>query len=109
METYIDIPDEESERFQDILEANATGRVRPVHKTRFQRGTERGIELGIERGQLLEARTAVRELLEARFGALPAEVVEPVNAAADLDALRLWLRTAATAADLAAFRAAVGL
>lgn len=101
VETYIDIPEEESERFQGILEENATGRVQPVHKTRFQRGTERG--------QLLEARAAVRELIEARFGAVPAEVAEAVDAATDRDTLRLWLRTAATAADLATFRAAVGL
>ena len=57
IETYIDIPDADSDHFQDILEANATGRVPAMHKTRVQvahkKGIEQGIERGVEEGQLL--------------------------------------------------------
>jgi hypothetical protein len=105
VETYIDLPAVELERFWGIIDANATGRVRPVNKTRVQMAEERGIEEGLLRG----LRAAVVELLEARFTLVPAELAERVNSTTDANALRQLLRTAATAADLTAFRTAVGL
>ncbi len=113
VETYIDLPEEELARFRGMIEANATGRVPAVNKTRVQiaeeKAMEKGKEMGIEEGLLRGLRAAVTELLEARFGPVPPELTERVNATTDPGTLRLWLRTAATAADLATFRTAFGL
>jgi hypothetical protein len=109
VETYIELPEAELTRFRGIIDANATGRVRPVNKTRVQLAEERGREQGREEGVLRGQRAAVGELLEARFGPVQPELLERVNATTDPDALRRLLRTAATAADLATFRDAVGL
>jgi hypothetical protein len=56
----------ELERFQDILEANATGRVQPVNKTSYDRGLEQGRQEGRQFGQVLAIRAAVFELLETK-------------------------------------------
>lgn len=113
VETYIELPEEELARFRGIIDANATGRVRPVNKTRVQiaeeKGMEIGKEIGLEEGLLRGLRAAVGELLEARFAPVPPELLERVNVTADPDTLRRWLRTAATAPDLATFRDGVGL
>ena len=109
VETYIELPEEELARFRGIIDANATGRVRPVNKTRVQIAEEKGMEIGLEEGLLRGLRAAVGELLEARFAPVPPELLERVNVTADPDTLRRWLRTAATAPDLATFRDGVGL
>jgi len=113
VETYIELPDTDLVRFRDIIDTNATGRIKPVNKTRVQlaeeRGMEKGIQEGMEQGLLRGLRAAVTELLEARFGTVSAELTELVNAVPDPDTLHLWLRSAATATDLATFRATFGL
>ncbi len=104
VETYIELPEEELTRFRGIIDANATGRVQPVNKTRVQIAEEKGMEKGIEEGLLRGLRAAVCELLEARFAPVPTELLARVNATTDPDALRQCLRTAATATDLTAIR-----
>jgi len=109
VEAYIDLPPEELARFHGILEANATGRVPPMNKTRVQiaeeRGIEKGREEGMEKGLILATRAAVLELLEARFGPVPVDLVALVAATDDLGTLRRWLRSTGIATDLLAFRA----
>lgn len=113
VETYIDLPAAELERFWGIINANATGRVPAVNKTRVQmaeeKGREEGREIGLGEGLLRGLRAAVGELLEARFAPVPADLIERVNATTDADALRRWLRAAATAADVGTLRTAAGL
>lgn len=108
IETYIDIPDEDSKRFQDILELNATGRVPVMHKTRVQiaheEGIEKGIEKGIEEGHHRGMRAAVTELLEARFGTVPPEFVEWLGTVSDQSSLRRLLVAASQAASFDEFR-----
>jgi len=120
VETYIDIPEEESRKFQDILEANATGRVPAMHKTRVQiareegieegigKGIERGIEQGFEAGRLQGQRAAITELLEARFGTVPAELAAWLASISEPTELRRILIAAGTSASLGVFRATVG-
>ncbi len=116
IETYIDIPDEDSKRFQDILEANATGRVPAMHKTRVQiahekgieKGIEEGIEKGMEEGHHRGMRAAVTELLEAKFGPIPIEFIEWVGAVTDQPSLRRLLVAAGTAASFEEFRLSTG-
>ncbi len=108
VETYIDLPGDDLERFRGMIEANATGRVPAVNKTRVQLAEERGVEKGIEKGERRARRAMVLELLEARFGPVPTEIVERIETL-DIDALRATLLKVGTAESLAAFRTAVGL
>ena len=120
IETHIDIPDADSDRFQDILEANATGRVPAMHKTRVQvahekgieqgieRGVKRGIERGVEEGQLLALRAAVTELFEARFGSVPPGFAEWLRPIPEPTSLRRILIAAGTAASVEAFHTLTG-
>ena len=112
IETYIDIPDADSDRFQDILEANATGRVPAMHKTRVQvaheKGIEQGIERGVEEGQLLALRAAVTELFEARFGSVPPGFAEWLRPIPEPTSLRRILIAAGTAASVEAFHTVTG-
>ncbi len=105
IETYIELPEPELVRFREIINANATGRVQPVNKTRVQLAEEQGME----KGRILAMRAAVLELLEARFGDIPADIADLVNVSAELDTLRRWHRAAATAPNLTAFRTAIGI
>ncbi len=120
VETYIDIPDSDSDRFQDILEANATGRVPAMHKTRVQvahekgiergieRGREEGIEQGLEEGQLRGLRAAITELFEARFGSVPAGFADWIRAIAEASTLRRILIAAGTVASVEEFQTSIG-
>lgn len=136
VEAYIDLPEEEIRRFRGILEANATGRVPPMNKTRAQiaeeqgmerglaRGTqiglEKGTEIGIEKGkeigkeigmaegQLRALRAAVAESFEARFGAVPADLSTHLAGVHEEAELRRLLRAVVTAADAATAQTAFG-
>jgi hypothetical protein len=109
IENYIDIPEENSNEFRDILEANATGRVPPMHKTRVQIAREEGIEQGLLEGHLRGQRVAVTELLEAKFGPVPTGITDSLSAIGDPLQLRRLLIAAGTSVSFAEFRAAVGL
>ncbi len=61
---------------------------------------EKGLQQGIERGRVIAGRQAVLELLETRFGPVPEEVRERVDAQTNLERLRSWLRLAATCPTL---------
>lgn len=104
IETYIELPEAELARFREAVNAHATGRIQPVNKTRVQLAEEKGME----QGRILTMRAAVLELLEARFGAVPDDIADRVNATDAIDTLRGWHRAAATTADLATFRATLG-
>ena len=116
VETYIEIPEENSQKFRDILDANATGRIKPMNKTRVQIAREEGIEQGIERGiekGLLEGhlrgqRAAVTELLEAKFGPVPSAFCDSLSSIADPTELRRHLVAAAMSVSFAEFLMTVG-
>jgi flagellar biosynthesis/type III secretory pathway protein FliH len=81
VEAYLPVSEVEAARFQVIIEANATGRVSAVNKTRTDRAKDAGIQEGLHQGRLegmqQGRRAALLELLEARldaaFGPLSAE------------------------------------
>lgn len=52
---------------------------------------------------------AILEILEARFGRVPADMAKAISAVTDLSRLRTWVRLTATATSLEEFRAAAGL
>ena len=59
-----------------------------------------GIDKGRAEGQLMACRQNILDLVEVRFGAVPYDVRERVQAEADLARLRAWHRQAATCAKL---------
>ncbi len=107
VETHIEIPEENSQKFRDILDANATGRIKPMNKTRVQiareEGIERGIEQGLLEGHLRGQRAAVTELLEAKFGPVPPAFCDSLSTIADSAELRRLLVAAAMSASFAEF------
>jgi hypothetical protein len=72
LEAYAELDEVQKERLQALLHTEAYKEVEPLMKTTY----ERGIECGIEQG---ERRSALR-LLEAKFGPLPTEVKQQVEA-----------------------------
>ncbi len=64
---------------------------------------------GRAEGEIAARRAVVLELLEALFGAIPAEVTDRVRATADTDTLKRWLIAAGKADSLPGFRAAAGV
>jgi hypothetical protein len=67
-------------------------------------GIEKGLQQGLQQGSLQEGRQMVLEAVAVRFGAVPAEVAEAVNAVDSEETLRSLLRQAITCTDLEAFR-----
>ncbi len=61
---------------------------------------------GLQQGQVIAAQQAVLELLEVRFGAVPEELRERVNAERNCQRLRRWHRLAATCPALKDLRLA---
>jgi hypothetical protein len=70
-----------------------------------EEGLAQGLERGLEKGRQEAAQAAVLDVLEARFGAVPAEVVQRVRNLADEAKLRQASRLAATAPSFADFLA----
>jgi hypothetical protein len=66
----------QNERLQALLHAEPYQEVEPLMKTTYERGIEQGIERGIEQGE----RRLTLQLLEAKFGPLPAEVEQQLDA-----------------------------
>jgi hypothetical protein len=71
-----------------------------IAETWEQELVARGIALGEARGQLQEACTTLRMLLEDRFGALPAPLIAQIEAVAELERLRGAIRQSSQLAAL---------
>lgn len=65
---------------------------------------EEGIKQGLQQGMQQTAREAVEEVLQARFGAVPASVTEKLQMIEEVTVLKKLLRVATTAAGMADFR-----
>jgi hypothetical protein len=83
LEAYAELDEAQKERVQALLHTEAYREVEPLMETTYERGIERGIEQG-------ERRSALR-LLEAKFGPLPAEVKQRVEALSPEALARLQL------------------
>lgn len=77
----------------------------PIELMADERGHKRGLQEGVQEGRQEQARRAVLEVLETRFGAVPGEVVEKVQAVSDSDRLRQMHRRAVTSPSVADFLA----
>jgi hypothetical protein len=89
-------------------DAKVRGYFRPVWREAFpelleaeeQRGIEKGMEQGIEKGRIVEARRALRAVLEARGLAVGDVEGARIDGCEDAATLEVWLRRAAVAADV---------
>ena len=73
----------------------------------LKEGLEKGLEKGIQKGLLQNAREAILDVLDTRFGEVPDSVREQVNALCSEPILKELLRRAARASSLAEFSVAL--
>ena len=101
--------------FRELLHQSDPHKVMPFVTSieRFAReeglaqGLSQGREEGREEGQMLALKESIRDLLEARFGTTPQEILDQMDGVSDLKTLRLWNRRAAIIQSLEAFQALV--
>ncbi len=77
------------------------------HKEGEEQGEQRGELKGEQRGEEKALRESILDILEERFGEVPEDLRARVNVLHDLRALKSLVRSAASALDLQAFRAAL--
>ncbi|HRI12225.1 MAG TPA: Yae1 family protein [Verrucomicrobiota bacterium] len=73
----------------------------------LQEGRQEGIQKGLLVGRVEAAREDIQEALLARFGPLPAELIQAIEAVSERAQLRRWLRLAVTVPSLEAFQGAM--
>lgn len=78
-----------------------------IMATLAEKWTEAGIQQGIEQGSVATAQETLLELLDARFGTVPASFSERIRATHDMALLRTLNKAAATAKSLEEFSATV--
>ncbi|MDU9050030.1 MAG: hypothetical protein Q3M30_14370 [Candidatus Electrothrix sp. Rat3] len=92
------LPKPKALEFRNALEQFEEGRKMPyvtsTERIAREEGMMQGITQGISRGQLENAREAVLDILEVRFGQLAAAMQEKINSCADLRKLKKVLRQA---------------
>ena len=107
VEAYIDVDDSTLAAFHNRLERNATGRLKPMNKTRVElaeeRGEQKGRQEGRQEGLILATRAVLRELLEAKYGSIPEELENEISEEGDVAALRKWIVCAGKESTLEAF------
>ncbi len=86
-------------RVEKIVEPQLRSTAMTIAEQYIERGIQKGLEQGIEKGQ----RADILEALEIRFGTVPEEVRETVEAASGQSRLRALLRAAITSATLEEF------
>ena len=107
----IPLPDDLKLQFRNQLQQRLPDKTMP-HITLFEElalkeGLEKGLEKGIQKGLLQNAREAILDVLDTRFGEVPDSVREQVNALCSEPTLKELLRRAARASSLDEF--SVGL
>ena len=97
--------------FRELLHQSNPHKVMPfvtsIERFAREEGLVKGRQEGREEGQILALKESIRDLLEARFGVAPQEILVQLDEVSDLTALRLWNRRAATIQSLEAFQVLV--
>jgi flagellar biosynthesis/type III secretory pathway protein FliH len=76
-------------------------------KEGLEKGLEQGIQKGLEKGILQNAREAILDVLDTRFGQVPDSVRERVNTIGSEPTLKNLLRRAVRTPSLEEFQAAL--
>ena len=88
VETYLILEDQDREAFEHLLETEETGEVQRMISVY----EERGIKKGIAQGELLARSRVILEMLQHKFGEVPAETrtkIESLSSPEELDRLIL--------------------
>ncbi|MBC7529855.1 MAG: DUF4351 domain-containing protein [Chthonomonadaceae bacterium] len=88
VETYLVLEDQEKRAFEHLLETEETGEVQRMISVY----EERGIKKGIAQGELLARSRVILEMLQHKFGEVPAETrtkIESLSSPEELDRLIL--------------------
>ena len=67
-------------------------------------GHQRGLQQGLEKGQLEDARDSILDILEARFNTAPQEIVETLKTVNDIFVLKQLHKKAAVTEDMEELR-----
>jgi hypothetical protein len=98
------LPDAHKIQFRNRLQQRLPDKTMP-HITLFEElALKEGLEKGLEKGILQTAREAILDVLDTRFGEVPASVRERVNALDSERTLKGLLRRAARASSLEEFQ-----
>ncbi len=109
------LPDDLKIQFRNQLQQRLPDKTMP-HITLFEElalkeglkeGLEKGLEKGIEKGIVQNAREAILDVLETRFGQVPDSLRERVNAIGSEPTLKNLLRRAVRTPSLEEFQAAL--
>jgi hypothetical protein len=101
------LPDDLKIQFRNQLQQRLPDKTMP-HITLFEElALKEGLEKGLEKGILQTGREAILDVLDTRFGEVPDDVRERVNALCSEPTLKDLLRRAARVPSLAEF--SVGL
>ncbi|MDH4371806.1 MAG: hypothetical protein QE510_00250 [Verrucomicrobiota bacterium] len=73
----------------------------------LKEGLEKGIQKGLEKGILQNAREAILDVLDTRFGEVPDSIRDRINSLGSEPTLKTLLRRAARASSLEEFQAAL--
>ena len=98
------LPEELQQGFETQVTRYQEERTMPLLSHMEIRAEKRGMEQGMERGSLLNAREWVIELLEIRFDSVPAEIADIINQIEDRAKLQQLHRQAATVESMEAFQ-----
>jgi predicted transposase YdaD len=95
----------ESPVLQELVAELTVDIERKAEERGVEKGRQEGRQEGIREGQVQAAQADVLEVLEVRFGAVPAEVAAQVGRIAETQRLQHLHRQAILCPDLAAFQA----
>ena len=99
------LPDDLKIQFRNQLQQRLPDKTMP-HITLFEElALKEGLEKGLEKGIVQNAREAILDVLETRFGQVPDSVRERVNTIGSEPTLKNLLRQAARASSLEEFQA----
>ena len=107
------LPDALKIQFRTQLQQRLPDKIMP-HITLFEelalkegleKGIQKGLEQGLEKGILQNAREAILDVLDTRFGEVPDSIRDRINALGSEPTLKTLLRRAARASSLEEFQA----
>ena len=94
-----------AQRLSQHLSPNLSPVTNILAQFALKEGLEKGLVEGLEKGILQNAREAILDVLDTRFGQVPDSVRERVNALDSERTLKALLRRAARASSLEEFQA----
>ncbi len=106
-EFRIELKQVEGERSMPYISSFERLAIQEGREQGLQQGLQQGIQQGKRQGSLEGSREMLLEALATRFGAMPEEVTQAINAIEIQETLRSLLRQVISSADLNAFREAL--